>query len=97
MKPLPPDATQWAHALRQAAAAEDWPQLTLLDRQLQDYLQQPDRPHERDLLQALRSAYADAMAICAAHRSRLENEMSRLASSREGQQAYAQFSETEWT
>jgi phosphoribosylaminoimidazole (AIR) synthetase len=97
MKPLPPDMTQWVHALRQAAQAGDWPQLTQLDRQLHAYLLQPDRVHEREVLQALRSAYVDAMAICAAHGISLKNEMARLACSREGQQAYAQFSETEWT
>ncbi|MCL6262267.1 hypothetical protein [Craterilacuibacter sp. RT1T] len=91
MKPPIPDP----RALIHAAEACDWARLAQLDLQLQHYLVQPNVTHERALLLALREAYGEAVAICSAHRAQLAREMALLASAREGQQAYALFSEPE--
>lgn len=91
MKPLTPDPGALIHA----AQACDWTRLAQLDLQLQHYLAQPDVTRERALLLALREAYREAAAICSAHSAQLAREMALLASSREGQQAYALFSEPE--
>ncbi|UTH73152.1 ABC transporter substrate-binding protein [Chromobacterium sp. IIBBL 290-4] len=90
-----PEVARWCQAVVEAGRERDWEALSALDLRLRRMLS--ERLAELDAADraALSAAYRQAMAASQAELDALQHRLAGMGGQREGQLAYAQFSEWE--
>ncbi|POZ63383.1 ABC transporter substrate-binding protein [Chromobacterium alticapitis] len=81
--------------MAEAGARRDWAALAALDRRVREGLATPDGGWSREERAALAEAYRAALARSGAELEALRHRLAAIGQQREGQLAYAQFSEWE--
>ncbi|OHX11454.1 hypothetical protein [Chromobacterium sphagni] len=85
----------WLQAIAAAAGQGDWQRLAQLDQALRQRLAEPGLALDDGQRQALAEAYRAALGRSQAELDGLRHRLSSMGQQREGQMAYAQFSEWE--
>ncbi|WP_434634442.1 ABC transporter substrate-binding protein [Chromobacterium sp. CV08] len=90
-----PDTASWCREIAAAAERRDWATLAALDARLRARLSAPDCDLTPEDRAALGAAYRSALAQSQGELDELQHRLAGLGRQREGQLAYAQFSEWE--
>ncbi|QEL55728.1 ABC transporter substrate-binding protein [Chromobacterium paludis] len=90
-----PEVDALCQAIAAAGARRDWQTLSGIDQRLRDRLAAPDAGWDDEDRQALAAAYRGALARSQAESDALRHRLAAIGQQREGQLAYAQFSEWE--
>jgi hypothetical protein len=90
-----PEVARCCQAIADAGARRDWAALAALDLRVRTRLEAPDCDLDGEEKSALAAAYRCALASSRAELDALQNRLAGMGRQREGQLAYAQFSEWE--
>ncbi|WP_047236879.1 hypothetical protein [Chromobacterium subtsugae] len=93
---MPPfDAAAWSQAISQAGREQDWRKLAQLDQALRRLLSEGEPALDAGQRRLLADAYRAALDCSQAEIDALRHKLAAMGQQREGQMAYAQFSEWE--